>query len=83
MMLVSCCWTDAAHGHIERARNRGRGQRQNIDFGTQRFELLFLRHPEAVLLIDDQQAHLGQLNAFGKQLVGADDDIRLAALNAL
>ena len=43
---------DTAHGHIQRARNRRRGQGQNIDFSAQRFEFLFLRYPKAVLAAD-------------------------------
>ena len=34
---------------------------------------------EALLLVDDDQAQVGEADIVGKQAVGADDDIDLAA----
>ena len=44
--------------HIQRARDRRRGQRQHIDLGAQRLKPLLLPHAEAVFLIDHEQARI-------------------------
>ena len=74
---------DAAHRHVQRARNRRGSQGQDVDLGAQALEALLLGDAEAVLLIDDQQPHVGQLQRFGEQLVSADHDIGLAVPDAL
>ena len=74
---------DPAHRHVQRARDRRGGHGEDVYLGTQALQALLLGHPEAVLLVDDQQPHPGQLHRLGEQLVGADDDVRLALLDTL
>ncbi len=68
----------AGHRHVEGAGNGGGGEGEDIHVGAQRLDLLLLAHPEAMLLVDDEQAQIleGELGA--EQLVGADDDVHLA-----
>ncbi len=68
----------ARHRHVEGTRNGGRREGEDIHVGAQRLDLLLLAHPEAMLLVDDEQAQIleGELGA--QQLVGADDDVHLA-----
>ena len=44
---------------------------------------LLVRHPEALLLVDDQQAELLELHVLGQQPVRADDDVDAAVRQAL
>ena len=67
------------HRHMQRARNRRRGQRQHVDQLAHLLHLLFVGDAEAMLLIDDQQAQLGELHILREQAMRADDDIDLAA----
>ena len=60
---------------FKRARNRRRGQRQHVDFGAQRLELLLVAHAEAVFFVDDDQAEILEMHVLLQQAVRADDDI--------
>ncbi len=42
-------------GQAERTGNRRRGQRQDVDFGAQRFQRFLLPDAETMLFIDDDQ----------------------------
>ncbi len=53
----------AAHRHVQRTRNRRRGERQNVHFGAQLFQLLFVFDAEAMLFVDDDQAEPRELHA--------------------
>src|SRR5215212_2799306 len=69
--------------HLERARDRRRGQRQHVDAQLQLAQQLLLLHAEALLLVDDQQAELLRAHVAGEQAVGAYEDVDLALLEAL
>jgi hypothetical protein len=49
---------DAGHGHLQRARDRCRRHREHVDRGAQRLELLLVLDPEALLLVDDDEAEV-------------------------
>ncbi len=48
-------FAQAAERHVERPRNRRRGQRQDVDFAAQRLDRLLVTNAEAMLLIDDDE----------------------------
>ena len=73
----------AGHGHLQGARNRGRGERQHMRLRAQLFEALLVGHPEMLLLVDDDQAQGAKGNGLGQQGVGADDDVDLTAFEIL
>ena len=68
-------------GHRQRSRNRRRGHDQLMRIATGGQALLAqqqaLVHAEAMLLVDDHQAEPLELDAFLKQRVRADRDLRL------
>src|SRR5690606_16481835 len=69
--------------HAQGAGN-GRGcERQDIDFGAQGFQGFFLAHAKPVLFVDNDQAQGLELDVFGQNLVGTDDDIDLTIIQAL
>ena len=50
---------DIAHTgqrHVQRSRDGGGGQGQDIHFGAQFFQMFLVCHTEALLLIDNHQA---------------------------
>ena len=49
---------DPGEGHLQGARNRARAQRQHVDPDRARLDRLLVLHPEALLLVDDQQPEL-------------------------
>ena len=67
-----------AHRHVQRARDRRRGQRQHVDLRAQLLEPLLVRDAEALLLVDDQQAEVLEAHVARQQAVRADDDVDLA-----
>ena len=73
---------DALQAHGQRARDGRGGECEHVDLGAQVLQRFFLAHAEAVLLVDDHQAQVAELHVLGQQLVGADDDVDLAALDA-
>src|SRR6185295_8731041 len=74
---------NAGQSQLERARDRRRGEREHMHFGTKLFELLFVGDAEMLLLIYDQKAEILELDAAAKQCVCADHDIDLAVSHAL
>ena len=68
----------AGQGELQGARDRGRGQGEDVDVGLQRLQLFFVGDAEMLLLVDDQQSEVGELDALGEQGVGADDDVDAA-----
>ena len=44
---------DADEAHVQRPRNRRRGQCENIDVGLQLLDFLLVRHAKTLLLVDD------------------------------
>ena len=49
---------DAGEAHLERARDRRGGEREHVDVGPQLLDRLLVRHAEALLLVDDEQAEV-------------------------
>ena len=69
--------------HMQRARNRRSRQRQNVDAQVPLFDFFLLRHAEALLLVNNQQAKVGELHISLQQAVRTDKDIHLALLQSL
>ena len=68
--------------HVQGARD-GRGRHgEHVDLFAELLEALFVAHAEALLFIDDEQAEVLELDVFGQQAVGADQDVDLAGLDA-
>ena len=61
--------------HVERARDRRGGEGEHIDLAEEFLELLLVRHAEALLLVDDDEAEILEAHVAGDQAVGADDDV--------
>ena len=70
---------DAGQGHVQRARD-GRGrEREHVDRAAHLLDVLLVRHAEALLLVDDEQAEVLEHNILLQQLMRADHEIALAA----
>ena len=69
----------ARQSELKSARYRCRGQSKHMNIGTQFLELLLVRHPEMLLLVDDQEPKIPEPDRLSEQCVGADDDIHVAA----
>ena len=65
----------AGHGHLQRPRNRRRGERQDVDLRAQLLEALLVLDAEPLFLVDDHQAEIAELHIFLQQAMGADDDV--------
>ena len=65
--------------HIEGARDRRCGKRQNIGRFTHVFQPFFLLYAEALLLVDDDKPEVFKLYVFRDQPVRADDKVNAAA----
>ena len=65
----------AGHRHVERARDRGRRQGQQVYVGAQCFQCFLLAHAEALFLVDDDQAQVFEAHVLLQQPVGANDDV--------
>ena len=74
---------DAGDRHLERARDRRRAHREDVDVGPQLLELLLVLDAEALLLVDDDQAEVLEPHLAREQPVGADDDVDGAVAQAL
>ena len=62
-------------GHVQRARDRGSRQREDVDAAAQLLELFFVLDAEALLLVDDDEAELGEPYVLLQQTMRADSDI--------
>ena len=71
---------DAAHRHIQRARDRRCRQRQHINVLRHLLEFFLLRNAEALLLVHDEQTEILELHVGRNDAVRADDHIGLTAL---
>jgi hypothetical protein len=58
---------EAREGQLERARDRGRSERQDVHGLLDLFDALLVGDPEAVLLVDDEQAQVGELHVLAQQ----------------
>ena len=61
--------------HLQRARDGAGRQREHVDALGHALHGLLVRHPEALLLVDHQEAEVLELHVLGQQAVGADDDV--------
>ena len=74
---------DADERHLQRARDRRGGEREDVDVRLHLLHRLLVLHAEALLLVDDQQAEILELHVVREQPVRADDAVDLAGLDAL
>ena len=72
----------AAHRHIQCSRNRGCGERQNIDILCYLFKFLLLRNPKTLFLVDYQQSKIFKNDIPSDNSVSADDYVKLSAAEA-
>ena len=82
------CLDDAQVAGSHQAELQGAGdrcsrQREGIDVGLQLTQFLLCRDAELLLLVDDEQPQVLELDALADELVGADDDVDRAVLQAL
>ena len=52
---------DAGERHLERARDRRGGEREDVDVGAQLLDALLVLHAEPLLLVDDEQPEVLEL----------------------
>ena len=65
----------AAHRHLQGARDRGGGEGQHVDIGAQLLELFLVGDAEVLLLVDHHQTEPLEAERFGEDRVGADDHV--------
>ena len=70
---------DAAHRHVEGARDGGRRKGQHVDGGAHLLEFLLVPHAEPLFLVDDAEAEVLELDVVLDEAVGADDHVDLPA----
>ncbi len=68
---------DAGEAHLQGAGDRRGRQREHVDVGPELLDGLLVRHPEALLLVDHQQAEVLEGDVARQQAVGADDHVHL------
>ena len=67
---------------MQGARDGRGGHGEHVDFLAHLLEAFLVAHAEALFFIDDEQAEVLELDVFGKQAVGADEDVDLAGFDA-
>ena len=72
----------AAEGHVERARDRRRREREHVDVGPHLLEPFLVADAEPVLLVHDDQAEVAERHVALQQPVRADDDVDRTGLEA-
>ncbi len=70
---------DADERHVERARNRRRGERQHVHLLAHLLDAFLVRHAEALLLVHDEQSEVAEDHVFREQAVRAHEDVDVAA----
>src|SRR5436190_1883789 len=70
-------------GHVERAGNGGGRQGQHVDRRAQLADPLLVAHPEAMLLVDDQEAEPLEGDVLLEEPVRPDHDVEAARPQAL
>lgn len=68
-------FTQPRHRHLQRARDRRRGEGQDMDVGLELLQPFLVDDAEALLLVDDDKAEILELDRFRDDGVRADDDI--------
>ncbi len=68
----------SCHRHVQRARDRRRGEGEQIDLGAQFLQCFLVAHAEAVFLVDDDEAEILELHVRLQQPVRADHHVDLA-----
>ena len=66
---------DARERQVERARNRRRRHREDVDRGAPLLDALLLRHAEALLLVHDEEAEVLERDVLAEDPVRPDDDV--------
>ena len=66
---------DAGQRHLEGARDRAGREREHVDTLGHTLDRLLVRDPEALLLVDHQEAKVLERHVLGQQTVGADDHV--------
>ena len=66
---------DSGQRHFQRPRDRSGGQGQDVHPGPNFFDRLLVGDPEALFLVDDQQAQLLEPDVVGEKAVGADHHV--------
>jgi hypothetical protein len=75
--------THAHEREVKRARNGRGAEREHIDEPEEVFELLFVLHAEALLLVDHREAEIFEAHVLRDHAMRADDDIDRAFADAL
>ena len=70
-------------GEVQRARDRGRGQGEDVHHTAQLLEALLVRHPEALLLVDDDQPQILEADVLREESVRPDQNVELPVARAL
>ena len=73
----------AGQRHLQRARDRRRAHRDDVDLQLELAQQLLLLDAEALLLVDDDQAEVLRADVAAEQAVGADEDVDAALAEAL
>jgi hypothetical protein len=66
--------------HLQRARDRRRAHRDDVDLELELAQQLLLLDPEALLLVDDDQPDVLAAQVAAEDPVGADEDVDLAGV---
>ncbi len=69
---------NADQRHVQGARDRRRGETQNVDELAQLLEPFLVHHAKTLLFVDDDQTQILELDVFLQQTMGADEDIHFA-----
>ena len=67
-------------GHLQRARDGRRREREHVDLRAELLDALLVRDAEALLLVDDEQAQVLEVDVLREEAVRPDDDVDLAVL---
>ena len=68
---------------MQRARD-GRGRHgEHVDLLAHLLDAFLVAHAEALFLVDDEQAEVGELEIFRENAVGADEDVDFAGFGFL
>ena len=67
----------AGERHVQRARDRGRGEREHVDLEPQRPQQLLLSDSETLLLVDDDQPQILRDHVAREDPMRADEHLDL------